>query len=712
MVMGIIRASYSAFVISARNSPAAVAHLLNKVGVNYVLVGNQQASQDLAKEALRLFQSQNPASDVPGILPMPAYADLYSSSSEYPSVHDLPVSPPDLDAPALILHSSGSTAFPKPITYTNRRMIEIGSIPYYGEIDVAGLVFSLHMLPMFHGIGLMSIMWATTSGITVSLFAPRSPPLFPTVETVFQAAKATNCDVVVAAPAFLESWSRVPECVSWFTTRKYIWFGGGPLNKEVGDFLLSQGVPLCMGYGQTETGIVSIFLPAKIHPDWEYIKFQRRVTTHMLPQGDNTFELVIVSNEQDHPCLINTQVDGVDAYTTSDRLSPHPSLAGYWRIVGRTDDLIMHSTGEKTIPGPLESILMQDEHVAGCVMFGRGRFQTGILVDPKPQYAFDPVDEDKLVHYRNIIWPTVEKMNAYAPQHSRLFKEMILVTSPGKPFEHTAKSTIRRAAVIAKYDDEINAAYDRVEESSQSNIPAPVNWDTDNARSFVRAVVHKVLNHKVKDEDDVFNHGCDSLQAAWIRNTLLRALRDTTKANVRNITGNFVYERPTIAQLTKFIANVALGSVGSTTANIPAHIDAMHVMVAKYTKDLPRRGINVAVSARGDVVLLTGSTGGLGCYILAQTLADPKVSRVFAFNRSSRDGVTLQERQRSVLVARGLPDLVSSEKLTLVEGELADENLGISDELYKEMLQSVTHIVHNGALLPLIIASLWPSDLP
>lgn len=73
-------------------------------------------------------------------------------------------------------------------------------------------------------------------------------------------------------------------------------------------------------------------------------------------------------------------------------------------------------------------------------MFGRGRFQNGVLIDPKPQFAFDPKDEVKLEEFRNFIWqvlayvlssgsstltcrPTVERLNGFAPQHSRLFKE-------------------------------------------------------------------------------------------------------------------------------------------------------------------------------------------------------------------------------------------------------------------------------------------------
>jgi len=45
--------------------------------------------------------------------------------------------------------------------------------------------------------------------------------------------------------------------------------------------------------------------------------------------------------------VINTKVDGIEAYATSDLLEEHPEKPGYWRIYGRSDDQIIHSTGEK-----------------------------------------------------------------------------------------------------------------------------------------------------------------------------------------------------------------------------------------------------------------------------------------------------------------------------------------------------------------------------
>lgn len=51
-----------------------------------------------------------------------------------------------------------------------------------------------------------------------------------------------------------------------------------------------------------------------------------------------------------------------------------------------------------------ENLLNQDPHVLSSVMFGRGRFNAGVLVDPKPEFKFDPADSIKLAEFRNKIW--------------------------------------------------------------------------------------------------------------------------------------------------------------------------------------------------------------------------------------------------------------------------------------------------------------------
>lgn len=52
----------------------------------------------------------------------------------------------------------------------------------------------------------------------------------------------------------------------------------------------------------------------------------------------------------------------------------------------------------------VEAVICQDPHVSGAVMFGRGRVQNGVIVQPKAEYALDPTDETKVAEFRNLIW--------------------------------------------------------------------------------------------------------------------------------------------------------------------------------------------------------------------------------------------------------------------------------------------------------------------
>jgi hypothetical protein len=89
-----------------------------------------------------------------------------------------------------------------------------------------------------------------------------------------------------------------------------------------------------------------------------------------------------------------------------------------------------------------------------------------------------------------------------------LVAQMILVSSPSKPFTYTAKGSTRRQAVIADYEDGIDALYLAVVGTEQG-ISAPVNWTQSDSLDFVRKMVFSVLKNPVDDEADLFLYGCD-----------------------------------------------------------------------------------------------------------------------------------------------------------------------------------------------------------
>lgn len=689
LVAGIQYAGFTPFPISPRNSSAAIAHLVVKASVAHIII--EDAFRDLAEDALTLLKSDS--ASVPTASAAPVFEDLYLLSSVAQEVN-VAVEKPVWESNGIIIHSSGSTAFPKPIMWTHERVMQLSTIPWYGERDLCGKRMACHSMPMYHAMGYLLSIWAASSGIVMTVFRPQSPAQKPTVEDTFAASLESRSDIIFTVPSFVEAWSNNPAYVKQLVEIDGVMFGGGPLNKRVGDFLVSQNVTLFNLYGSTEAGVLSPIVPAGFNFEWDYIRISAFANVAFVPMEEGKSELVVVPGDANMPSVFNHVYEGVQAYATSDLFEPHPTKSGYWKVYGRTDDQIMHSTGEKTNPGPLEAILNQDSHVRASLMFGRGQFQAGILVDPKPECRFDPTDDQKLAEFRNVIWPSIEKMNAFAPQHSRVFKEMIIVSSASKPFTFTAKNSVRRQAIIREYDEEIKALYTAVDETGRADIPSPIVWDLSGSLVFVRAVVHKVMKKEVSDEGDLFQHGCDSLQATWIRNTILRSLKESGRVNTRDIASSFVYQHPYIAGLASFVSSIALGQTHGNSGTDKAQ--ELRKMVDKYSKNFSTHVPSAPLPTK-DTILLTGTTGALGSNILAQLVASPLVARIYAFNRASGGSTPLLERQKTALQERGLdPSLVFSKKIVLVEGNVSEKGLGVSAELYSEIRSSVTHIIHNA----------------
>lgn len=182
------------------------------------------------------------------------------------------------------------------------------------------------------------------------------------------------------------------------------------------------------------------------------------------------------------------------------------------------------------------------------------------------------------------------------------------------------------------------------------------------------------------------------MQATWIRNSLLRAVRDSAKIDTRNLTDNFVYTHPSVSHLASFISALVL-SDGADEHNDTSRltkINCMRAMVSKYSQGFPRHTSattgELPQPRTTDVVLITGTTGGLGSYVLSQLALNVDISKVYALNRKASDGRTLLERQTSALLDRGLdPVLLDLKKVTLLEGDILVDNFGLSKAMYEEV---------------------------
>ncbi|KAL0580014.1 hypothetical protein V5O48_002017 [Marasmius crinis-equi] len=126
----------------------------------------------------------------------------------------------------------------------------------------------------------------------------------------------------------------------------------------------------------------------------------------------------------------------------------------------------------------------------------------------------------------------------------------------------------------------------------------------------------------------------------------------------------------------------------------------MQDMAQKFSLDLPKF-VASPKSSPYKVVILTGTTGKLGSMLLADLISDDGVGRVYALNRGHKH--PLRARQREAFREKGIDErLLDSGKLRLLVGDVMQKgDFGLPSELFQEMKDSVTHIIHNA----------WPTAL-
>ncbi|KAI1086282.1 putative polyketide synthase [Rostrohypoxylon terebratum] len=107
----------------------------------------------------------------------------------------------------------------------------------------------------------------------------------------------------------------------------------------------------------------------------------------------------------------------------------------------------------------------------------------------------------------------------------------------------------------------------------------------------------------------------------------------------------------------------------------------------------------------GQCVLITGGTGGLGSHLIAKALAHPDATRVVCLNRRNNKQDARERQKQSLLqkVTGDFPlDLMA--QIEVIDTDLSKPNLGLSEEHYDRIANTVTHIVHNAWLMH----SKWP----
>ena len=170
-----------------------------------------------------------------------------------------------------------------------------------------------------------------------------------------------------------------------------------------------------------------------------------------------------------------------------------------------------------------------------------------------------------------------------------------------------------------------------------------------------------------------------------------------------------VFDAPTIAQLAAATEKISSGGTDFLVAAPDTAKENALSGDLDYAKDaqvleseLPASFMRATPAGEPRVVLLTGATGFLGAYVLADLLDKRRnlVQKVYVHVRAN-DAGSAQRRLRDALAGRGLwrEAWEQEGRVQAVVGDLSKPHLGLNDADWAHLAKEVHVIVHNGALV-------------
>ncbi|KAI0478019.1 hypothetical protein F4859DRAFT_520911 [Xylaria cf. heliscus] len=589
--------------------------------------------------------------------------------------------------PFVVLHTSGSTGLPKLIVQTHGT---VSALSAFSNIEDEQTTFPpmfsgdrVYMtFPLFHcaGIG-MTLPACLYAGFTVVL-----GPFPPSASVVNGVHLYGNVQHTTLVPTTLEELVREPEYLENLSRLKSITYGGGPVPKSVGD-LASTKTRLLNCLGSTECGP----LPGQLcdPQDWQYLRLHPSLGYEYRHVSDNLYEQVIVRDKErlQYQGIFSTFPD-LTEWPMKDIYSKHPDPAkgDLWLYRGRADDIIVFSTGEKINPNEMEDIINSNPAVNSALVIGQSRFQSSLLVEA----VHPPANAEDKKDLLDAIWLSVQEANGKCPSHGRIHRNMIIFTSAAKPMLRAGKGTVQRRLTLDLYAPELDALYEAATVSvQQPNTGVGGGYGGyGDVEAAIKAIITSSTDidaQNIPSDGDLFELGLDSLQVT----TVVRKLNEYISLHGKPhlVAAKTIYANPNLAALTDAVLFIFDGRVSSNGSDQ----EKMEELYQLHSENMPISGREASLkSPVPSVVLMTGSTGSMGSYILDSLQSDDHVSRIYCLCR----GPESRLRQESLQASKGLQPL--SDKVQCLDVDISKSYFGLPMSTYKELLDQATHIIHTA----------------
>ena len=434
---------------------------------------------------------------------------------------------------------------------------------------------------------------------------------------------------------------------------------------------------------------------------------------------DGLYELFLVKKPglELYQGVFNTFPE-IHEWSMSDLYARHkdPTKSFLYTYCGRRDDVIVLSNGEKIAPALMEATLMSDALVRGAMVVGKGRFQPAVVID----LVQDPPTGARQRHYViKRLSSVISEANLHAPAHGKLDQYHIIFADPKKPLAYLGQGKIQRSRTFALYEKEIEETYRTADDASEhfgfSDLP---NLDLRSRTSIVNWLVQLITEvagvRELDKDQDFFLAGIDSLHVIKIARELKYQARKANlgQGSVESFLPDAIYRHPTLGQLTQYIIRQTSTKCSSerTFDGVIKEQDQrlidvapfaqlrsstsgdVYAMLQKYLSGLPKSSKPSPLPPTTCMtVMLTGSTGSLGAYLLESLYHNTHISHIICLNRSS----DAAERHRKSSNNRGL-SAYSSDRVDFFKADFSRKQFGLDFLLYERLRLSVTHIIRES----------------
>ncbi|KAJ5612047.1 hypothetical protein N7510_005241 [Penicillium lagena] len=677
-----IKAGYKALFISPRNNIESQLSLFEATDCQWLLYTQEYA------QAIQSWLSVRPMK-----------SSLVSAVSDILSAESAPSFPYQKSfdeirsKPALVLHTSGSTGTPKPIVCCHG-ILSLADA-YHQRPDFAGYshvlkAFSgmadrvLCAAPLCHALGLylyisLSIFWGTPLLLPVADQAVTS-------DAICSFIQHSGADAAVVPPSILADMSQEEADIELLKKLSFVSCGGGNLEPMAGDRLVEAGVTLANLISTTEYGMYPLYF----QPDmklWRYFVFDDETFgSDFRPTGDNNFEHVIIRHNKDPGMQgIFYTFPELDEYNTKDLYRPHPTAPYLWLHTGRADDVIVFSNGEKLNPVTIECTVGAHPALKRAIVVGQGKFQACIFLEPL-EFPKDDTAAQALI---DTVWPTINQVNKQTVAHGQIARRLVRLSDPAKPIPSSAKGSLQRGAFLKVYEDDIEALY------NGNNGARSTRLSLESENTLMESLRDIIVTFGVEDvepDTDFFAAGIDSLGIINLGKLLGQGLRHAMVPEDRStVTTRAIYGNSSLRKLARHL--LAQASHDATVTNGVDGVEAAKEVLEKYSIESVNSSIPEKPSPRdeGQTIILTGSTGSLGSYLLDLLESSNSVSKVICLNRGADGG---RQKQLHSNEERGLR--VNFLKTEFLQADLSQPKLGLSPAIYESLLSSVDRIIHTA----------------